>query len=309
VKHERGVALVSVLLIVVLASALAYHLISRQDIAIASTRAVLEYSQAKEYALAAEEVARSVLHQNKASSTYDHLDEDWRFTIVPFEIPNGQVYLRIEDLNTKVNLNALSGQNYGEISQFFVKICDEVAVDSRLVPIWKDWIDADQVTTPGGMEDYEWLGFEPPMRTLDSLGAHLSELNMLVSLSSDQQHQMTEYVVILPTNEMKLNVNTTPAIVMQIFDPLLRTVDQMERSFESVEEAISTLPSLADISEYLSVSSSFFEVQVVVHYNDTRVDLTSRVLIDNDLSGGRLNVQTYSRDYSRRHFVEELAGS
>ena len=307
--RERGVAIVSVLLIVVLTSALAYHLVSRQEISIASTRANLDLTQAKQFALGAEEIAKSVLQSNASRTTLDHLDEDWAQILTPFELPEGTVVMRIVDLNSKLNLNSLGKRESGGLRKVFSELCVSLRLDRDLVPRWIDWIDEDQETTPGGQEDYELLVASPATRTPDTPGFSISEVNILVPLDTQLMLELQKFADVLPTTELKLNVNTLEPVVASLFNADLDKLEHMQRQFETVEQAITTIPELVDLAEYLSVTSDFFEVQIVVNQADTRFDLTSRMYVDRTTDVDRVFMQTYSRDYSQRHnWTSEIPG-
>ena len=300
-RREQGVAIVSVLLIVVLASALAYHLVSRQEISIASTRANLDLTQAKQLALGAEEIAKSVLQSNASRTTYDHLDEDWAQILTPFELQDGTVAIRIVDLNSKLNLNSLGKRESLGLLEVFNELCDTLRLDQKLIPRWIDWIDGDQQTTPGGQEDYDLLIASPATRTPDVPGFSISEVNILVPLDPLLLLELQALTDVLPTTELKLNVNTLNPTVDALFNSELDKLEFLQRQFRTVEEAITTIPELSDLAEYLSVSSDFFEVQIVVNLVDTRFDLTTRMYVDRTTDLNRVFVQTYSRDYSQRH--------
>lgn len=308
-RRERGVAIVSVLLIVVLTSALAYHLVSRQEISIASTRATLDFAQAKQFALGAEEIAKSILYNNASFTSSDHLDEAWAQVLTPFEIEDGSVTLRILDLNSKLNLNALGRSETGEIQKVFVTMFDTLRLNTKLVPRWIDWIDEDQETSQGGQEDYGWLVASPAMRTPDALGYSISEVHIIEPLDPQLMYELKTFTDLLPTTELSLNVNTLHPLVASLFNAELQKLEHLERRFDSVEQSITTIPELVDISEYLSVTSDFFEVQVVVTHVDTRFDLTSRMYIDRTSDVNKVFVQTYSRDFSQRHnWDSEISG-
>lgn len=300
-RREQGVAIVSVLLIVVLASALAYHLVSRQEISIASTRANLDLAQAKQFALGAEEIAKSVLISNASRTTYDHLDEDWAQILTPFEMQDGTVVIRIVDLNSKLNLNSLGKRESRGLWEVFNEMCDTLSLDRKLIPRWIDWIDGDQQTTPGGQEDYDLLIASPATRTPDVPGFSISEVNILAPLDLSLLLELQALTDVLPTTELKLNVNTLNPTVAALFNSELDKLEFLQRQFSTVEQAITTIPELSDLAEYLSVTSDFFEVQVIVNLGDTRFDLTSRMYVDRTTDLNKVFVQTYSRDYSQRH--------
>ena len=62
--RNHGVALVSVLLIVAVVSALAYHLMTHHSLTLAASRQLFEQAQLREYALGGEIFARQMLYED-----------------------------------------------------------------------------------------------------------------------------------------------------------------------------------------------------------------------------------------------------
>ena len=309
-RRERGVAIVSVLLVVVVTSALAFHLLSRQEISVASTRVGLEFTQNRQYAIAAEHAARDMLGSLRMSSTYEPIEQTWLTEHQPFQIEDGVVQLRLIDLNARLNLNSLVGDDSGSKQGIFLRLCDKLQLDTRLLSRWKDWTDLDEETSPGGMEDYEWLVAPTPMRTPNTLGADISEARLLIPFEKHQNEEFVRYVDVLPMSRLEMNVNSTPAEIFGLLDSDLLSLDDGFRRFESVEDALEAVPSLNAWTEYLVVESNFFEVQILVERVDSRFYLTSRIYVQNrsNTTAGEVMqssddfVTTYSRDYSQRHF-------
>ena len=209
--------------------------------------------------------------------------------------------MRIVDLNNKLNLNALGKGESRGLQEVFTELCDTLSLDRKLIPRWIDWIDGDQQTTPGGWEDYDLLIASPATRTPDAPGFSITEVNLLVPLDAPLLLELQTLTDVLPTTELKLNVNTLDPAVAALFNTELDKLEFMQREFETVEQAITTIPELSDLAEYLSATSDFFEVQIVVNLVDTRFDLTTRMYIDRTTDLNKVFVQTYSRDYSQRH--------
>ena len=71
IRRHRGVALISVMLILAVATTLAYQVATRHTLSIAQSRQLLDGSQVRQYALGGEEYARQILYA-------DWLDEETR---------------------------------------------------------------------------------------------------------------------------------------------------------------------------------------------------------------------------------------
>ena len=89
-SQQRGVVLLSVLLILALLSALVYQLVGRQSLVIAQARQTFAGDQALQYALGAEGLARQLLFEEwTESGQVDNLTEVWALPLAPFEVDDG----------------------------------------------------------------------------------------------------------------------------------------------------------------------------------------------------------------------------
>ena len=90
-KRERGVALVSVLLVVAILLAVASRLMANHNLVINQHQNTFEQNQALHYALGAETLARQALYEDLTNSgpDSDHLGELWAQSTMPFELDEG----------------------------------------------------------------------------------------------------------------------------------------------------------------------------------------------------------------------------
>ena len=187
--------------------------------------------------------------------------------------------------------------------------------------LW-DWMDEDQeVRTVNvaavGAEDRDYLGMDPAYRTADHRLAHVSELRLLRGMTPDLFDQLAPHVCVLPTAEMKINVNTAKGQALAALVPgldelrLLQLMDWMEteRPFATVKEfaAVENNPNplhaeFQPVINFLDVKSQYFEVQVHVRVGQSVAVLTS-VLHRNPESGG---IKLISRDMGR-DFLSQFA--
>ncbi len=104
---QRGVALVTALLVVALATVAAVAMASRQQLDVRRTANLLQGDQAYVYAQAVEDWARVVLKRDAEDNQIDKLDDDWAQRLSPIVVPGGQVDGFIIDLQGRFNLNNL----------------------------------------------------------------------------------------------------------------------------------------------------------------------------------------------------------
>ncbi len=107
VARPAGVALITVLLIVFLASMTAVSLAMVQQIAIRRSTLLQHQQQARLYVLGAEQWAGLVLLRDRKANTTDHLGELWANLPTSLPVENGVVSGKIRDLQGCFNLNSL----------------------------------------------------------------------------------------------------------------------------------------------------------------------------------------------------------
>lgn len=316
---QQGVVLLSVLLILSLLSALVYQLVGRQTLVIAQARQTFAGDQALQYALGAEAFARQILRQEwMETGAVDNLTEVWAQPLPPLEVDNGTLEIQVRDLNSCFNLNAVAssttGQRTGRVNlSRFKTLLRNLNLPEPVAEIWLDWIDADQEITGFGAEDGEYLLGEFSHRTADQLAGHVSELRMVREMDSELYALIEPHVCVLPTDVLKVNVNTASPEVIAALNPSLAAaqvegITQTERLYSDVTEITAEIPELAAAADAISVASQFFEIQIRAQVDDSLVELAS--VLHRSPNDGTITLLT--RDFGknfRSRFLEALTGT
>lgn len=116
VKHQAGVALITVLLIVFLASLAATSLAALQQLAIRRSTVLQHQQQARLYTLGAEQEAMIILARDRQQNETDHPGEEWANLPPALPIEGGAITVRLSDLQGCFNLNNLWRPAPGEQS-------------------------------------------------------------------------------------------------------------------------------------------------------------------------------------------------
>lgn len=301
----RGLALVSVLLIVAVTTALAYEIANRHAFGVAVSRQVLSGSQAREYALGGEQYARQLLYadwEDEDTRRKDTLLEDWWSMPETFEVEDGGVEMRIVDLSSRFNLNSLLGEGGPQNAARLKRLFTHLELDPNYVDAWIDWIDPDREVQPYGAEDADYLLREPPHRAANQRAVDISELRLAVPFEArDEYARLAPHVAVLPTDRLAININTATDAVLASLAPNFPAADaqllvEQVRDYDDVEGVIARHAPLGESAAALGVGSQFFEVQVRAHVGETRSELTS-VLHRNQESG---ELTLLSRNFGRR---------
>jgi general secretion pathway protein K len=222
---QRGVALITALLVVALATAAAVAMATRLNVDMRRTGNLLNGEQAYAYALAAESWAYVILRRDLEDSEYDSLGEDWASALPPIAVEGGFVNGRIEDLQGRFNVNNLivdggvptepEAAVEAEQLAYFKRLLDVLGLEAALAPALLDWIDADiNATYPDGAEDDTYLLTEPPYRAANRPLFSISELRLVQGFTPEVIAVLEPHVTALP-EETIINVNTASAAVLR----------------------------------------------------------------------------------------------
>ena len=286
-KRQKGVALVTALMVVSVAAVAAVAFTTRLQIDIRRTSNVLDGDQALLYALGAEAWAAQILSRDRADNNIDSLNEDWALLPPPFAVEGGTVSARIEDLQGRFNLNNLmaeEGSTDGAGPEELRRLLEALELETGLVDAIADWIDTDvDVRLPDGAEDDEYLTYEPPYRTGNAPMRSPSELRLVKGVTPETYEKLVPYVVALPETT-QINVNTARAMVlMAVAEGISETnaedivSDRDETSFQTVDDFLQhpALNGLKVSTSPISVSSEWFAVYAQAEIGRGRAKLFS----------------------------------
>ena len=337
-RGQRGVVLLSVLLILSLLTALIYQLVARHSLLIAQARQTFAGDQAMSYALGAESFARQLLYAdwNDTGKGLDTLQESWAQPLEPFEIENGFLEIQIQDLNSCFNLNSIlttsdrpdqseagdqveegaqvnaeergGTSTAGNMQRFKLLLRNQNIPDS-VADAWIDWIDSDEQITGFGAEDGDYLLHSKPYRSANRAAGHLSELALLKDIEPQYVDILQGLACVLPSTELKININTAPAALLAAMSPSLSESHMLGltegvREYSNVNEITAEYPELAIAVDALSVTSEYFEVRIRAQVDDSLVEMASIIHRSNEDGAMTLIMRDLGKEF-RTRFVED----
>jgi general secretion pathway protein K len=217
-KRQRGVAVLTAMLVVTVGTLLAVELMWDATLDQRRTAAALAADQGLMFALGAEAWAADILRQDLVDSDEsDHAGEEWAVELPPLPVDGGSITGRLEDLQGRFNLNNLIGFE-GAVDELalrqFERLLSLLELDPTLAPRVVDWLDIDaEASFPIGAEDAAYAGSEPPYRTPNSMITSATELMAIDGFDVEAYRQLSPYVAALPIGT-PLNVNTASAVVL-----------------------------------------------------------------------------------------------
>lgn len=218
--QQRGVALVTALLVVAIATVAAVAMVSRQQLDIRRTGSLLHGEQAWAYVVGAENWAVVVLRRDREDSKIDTLGEAWSTQPPVSFVEGGSIIGRLIDLQGRFNVNNLvsgGGANVDNID-YYKRLLRLLDLEEELADALVDWIDADiNVRFPDGAEDENYLLLETPYRVSNRPLADISELRLVKGYTAEVVATLQPYLVALP-EPTPINVNTADAVLLAALD-------------------------------------------------------------------------------------------
>ncbi len=287
--RQRGVALITALLVVAIATVAAVAMAARQQLDVRRTAGLLHGEQAWAYVLGAEDWAKVVLRRDALNSQVDTLSEDWSASPPVSLVEGGTIVGRLIDLQGRFNLNNLvqqSGAPDAQAIEYYKRLLRNLDLDERLADAVVDWIDPDiNVRFPDGAEDGTYLSLEPPYRTANRLLVDASELRLVKGYDAAVLNRLRPHVVALPVRTA-INVNTADAVVLSALAVGLTVADgaklaegRGEDGYPSVDSFRQdpVLKSKAVDASLLSVSTGWFMMLSEADIGEGRARLASRL--------------------------------
>jgi general secretion pathway protein K len=217
-REQRGVALITAVLVVAIGTMIAVNLMWRGTLDLRRAEAALAADQGLMYGQGAEAWAADILRQDLVDSPEsDHLSEQWAIELPPLPVDGGTISGRLEDLQGRFNLNNLIGADGMEnelARRQFERLLTSVEVDPGLAGAVVDWLDPDtDQRFPTGGEDAAYSDQDPPYRTANSMITSASELMAIAEFDRESYQRVAPYVTVLPRGT-QLNVNTASAVLL-----------------------------------------------------------------------------------------------
>ena len=250
--RQRGVALLTVLLVVFLASTAAVGLASLQALSVRRQTLFLHQQQARYYVLGAEAWAARILARDRADNATDSPDEDWAIIPPALPVEGGMLHGRIQDLQGRFNLNSLLVEDAVDPAQlaYLRRILEALELNPTLADAIADWLDPDQETRfPGGAEDSEYVAAEVPYLAANRPFASVSELRLVRGVDAEVYRRLAPLVSALP-GEAGLNLNTAAA-------PLLAAlvVEVLPLSLVGEGEDLAEREPLPSVDQFLATAT------------------------------------------------------
>lgn len=218
VHKERGVAVLTAILIVAIGTSIAVSLLWESTLDQRRTESAVLSDQGLLWVQGAEAWAADILRQDLVDSPdADSFADIWAIELAPLPVEGGTIAGRLEDLQGRFNINNLLNQDGTEnelaVAQF-ERLLLSLGLDPTVAGRLVDWLDSDnEQRFPDGGEDAAYASETIPYRTPNVIVTSSSELMALVGIDQEAYATLEPYVTALPQGT-RINVNTASDYVL-----------------------------------------------------------------------------------------------
>ena len=314
--NDKGAALLTVLLLVAVMSALIAVSFDRVSLAIHRERNRSSSDEVRLNLISAEAIAISRIDQLTASNSRSG---EWQGRSITVPVPSGTIRARLRDGGNCFNLNALvsplpDGRYVAQpvaIVQFarLLQLSGMAAGNAAsLAHASTDWIDSDGIALPGGAEDSYYTRLANGYRTANRIMVDKSEWRAVAGVTADLYNQIAPLLCALPDQKLPgYNINTLSPGQSPLIAAILPASVSAEQvrialanrpagGFDSAQAFLSQ-PSLrgalppGEASIQLQTRSSWFQLELLGSLSD--FSLSETALIDGRLRPARLVRRSY----------------
>jgi len=214
-RQQRGVALLTALLVMALCVSAAVGMAVRGQTDIRRTAAVFERDSARHIALGAEKMAIRLLEQ--ASDANGLMWQECRSPELPVQVDGVRVLVSLDNLQCRYNLNTLAGADEDQ-QAYFARLVDEVSRSysvrlppgSELALQVSDWMSAET-------DDPVYRLHEPPRYSGNRPLMLASELIAIARLEMDAWTALAPYITVYPGAISVIDDQRSPELLQRVF--------------------------------------------------------------------------------------------
>ena len=281
--HQDGVALITVLLVIAILTAVMARLVLSDQVWIRQVANASAQMKAAQAARAAQRWITLLLERDK--NGVDSNNETWAQALPPIPLGDGTLSGHIEDMQDRFNLNNLvnkHGKTDASAMETFERLLQVLDLNEGIAQAAVDWIDPDDARTGAwGAENSYYNTLNPPYSASNEPFTDPAELKLVRGVNQDAWVRLEPYVTALPmyTN---INVNTAKPEVLAAMirnwgpprdalgravnwinivnrEPVLSLDDFSRRALSGVNP---------ELPVGLSIDSQFFEAHTRLNYGN-----------------------------------------
>ena len=261
-QRQQGVALLTILLLVVSITVVAGAMLASQKIAIRQSGLLFEQNQLLQDIAAAQQLAVALISADSKLNETDSLHDVWAQPIPPYPMGTHVLTIEINDESSRFNINNLyhDGQVDTAALATFKRLLAQVGIEESVAVAVLDWQDPDTTVFEDSAEETAIYGanslsngFAASATTLPNQPFYsVDQLSEVDGVSAEALALLRPYVTAVPYY-LPVNVNTAlPEVLAAMIDNA--TPEQMQAIVSARRStAIDSLDSLWQIAPFASL--------------------------------------------------------
>jgi general secretion pathway protein K len=224
VRRQRGIALITAILLVALPTILAATIGYENAMTARRGTATFAFDQSLEVSKAAEAIAAYALRETRKNNhaTTDRT-QAWSMPYGPVDlVPGVTLEAWLDDAQGRFNLNNLvntDGSTDPDAVVVFGNLLMALGLEQKWAAMMADWIDSDTLpNNPDGAEDSVYLSQTPQYRAANMFITSPSEILALPGFGRDRYLKLAPYLTALPQGTL-LNLCTAPGELLDAVGP------------------------------------------------------------------------------------------
>ncbi len=288
-KRASGVALLTVLFILVLITTLSVYLVEQEHLSIRRISNQRDAEQGFQMATGAEQWAVKILERDGKENNVDHLLEPWNVLLPEVKVEEGTLLSEVQDLQGLFNINNLASGRDEVWYPLFTRLLSVLEINEAIADALIDWIDGDQdITGSNGAEDSDYLGLDISYRTADRMIADIGELIWVKGFDEKILTTLSPFITALPENNIKININTSPPLLLRILTKEIlpdAAVESLiegrgEEGYRDIETFLTRTEMAAEsnnVEPLITINSKYFQVRSEAEFGRLTTVLLSTV--------------------------------
>ena len=288
-KHQKGIALITAMIVTFVAVAIATDLGTQQQRQLHRAEALHDSNKALSILHDTEQLAAAKIIKDLRASRANYIEA------IPVDlaalVDSNRIKAEISDLQQKFNLNDLyrSGQVRAVALQRLRLLLEALRQDPHLTNTILDWIDNDgQRRDPGGAEDARYSRGTNAYRAANRHFTNVRELLLLHGVTLEIYEIIAAHTVTLPPGS-GININTADPQVLRVIAPEMTGVQLKNLLHQRKTEPFSSpkdflaMPGVAEseaVLDGLTTQSRYFSLATAILLGDRTYRFTSHIESD-----------------------------
>ncbi|ONG40727.1 hypothetical protein BKE17_01565 [Enhydrobacter sp. H5] len=217
---QQGMALLTILLLVVAITIVAGSMLANQKVMIREFELTKGQGQLREYALAGEAMATNLIAQDSQVNQVDSLADAWAKPLAEQTLNQAKVSIQIDDDASRFNINNLyhDGKVDDTALAFFQALLQANGLSPNIAMAVLDWQDPDSDTrADGGAEAayYQSTGKKMAMGIANQPFISINELQHVRGMDSEGLQKLAPYLTAVPYY-LPMNINTVKPELLSV---------------------------------------------------------------------------------------------